>query len=130
MKKALVLMFLAGGLIGCAVQRPVATAHQSHLDAADTLATDEPAELREVYRAGNRFFSRGKLDRALIEYDYAAYDGSAAAMLRLCILHAHDDWGLLDPPRALFWCNQSARRGYRPAAQIATYLFNTYWQEE
>lgn len=117
-------------LAGCAVTTEQEQPHGEHLDAADRLASAESPELRAVYQAGNDYFRKGDLDNALIEYDYAAYDGSAAAMLRLCVIHGYDDWEELAPARALFWCQRVARRGYPPAGQIAAYLFSTYWREE
>lgn len=81
---SLLFCLVLGPLAGCSGLASREVPHGEHLEAADRLAQRDASGLRAVYQDGNDYFREGDLYNALIEYDYAAYGGSAARRPRCC----------------------------------------------
>ena len=103
---------------------------QAEMAAADQLAASEAEALQRDYNAGRRYFESGRVERALVEFDYAAYSGSNAAAARLCAIYGEGLGIKIDPVKGVFWCQRAARAGHAPAGPRARHLFETWWKEE
>jgi TPR repeat protein len=87
----------------------------------DRVARAEEPALRALYDDAGAAFGRGDYAQAFRAYDYAAWQGSTAAALRLCVL---DAYGLGTPPnpaKAAFWCARARAAGHG-LAQVERYL--------
>lgn len=134
MKNSVILVcagvLCTGLLTACAGAPPMDEALRAEMKAADEMAAGEPEALRADYEQGRRYFESGRVERALVEFDYAAYSGSAAAALRLCAIYGEGLGIKVDPVKGVFWCQRAARAGHAPAAARSRHLFQTWWQEE
>lgn len=127
-------LLLACGLITLSGSLTAQTSKPlDHFHAADQIAKSEPAQWQQSYRLADQLFGKGEnprqVNEALKELEYIAYDGSQAASIRLCAIYAYGIGLNVNPGSGIFWCRQSAMRGYRPGAGITVELFETYWQD-
>lgn len=80
--------------------------------ASDRVAGAESPTLHALYASGSEAFARGDYAAAFRDLDYAAWQGSVAAAMRLCVL---DGYGIGTPPNALkaaFWCGRAQQAGH------------------
>lgn len=91
------------------------------LRASDQVAATEAPALRAVYEGANAAFGRGDYVTALRELDYAAWQGSVAAAMRLCVLDAYGIGTAPNPAKAAFWCERARTAGH-DLAQVQRYL--------
>lgn len=89
--------------------------------AGDRISLVEPTELRALYTQANIAFGKGDYSYALRELDYAAWKGSLAAAIRLCVV---DAYGIGTEPNLLkaeFWCSRAKQAGHG-LQQVEQYL--------
>lgn len=86
------------------------------LQQSDSLAMQEDESLQSLYWEGLRHWQEGDPVAALNALDYAAWQGSQAAVSRLCVMDAYGVGGAANPLKALFWCDQAAASGHDMAA--------------
>ena len=130
MKSAKYVVLCSALLVACASGPSMDAALQAEMAAADELAASEAEALQRDYDAGRRYFESGRVERALVEFDYAAYSGSNAAAARLCAIYGEGLGIKVDPVKGVFWCQRAARAGHAQAGPRARQLFQTWWQEE
>lgn len=89
--------------------------------AGDRVATTEAPALRALYGEANAAFGRGDYAAAFRDFDYAAWQGSTAAAMRLCVLDAYGLGTPANPLKAAFWCAR-AREAGEGVVQVERYL--------
>lgn len=121
MKKLILMSLLLMTTNGMA-----ATPSEDLLRTGDSLALQETEALQTLYWEGLRHLQAGDNIAALNAFDYAAWHGSHAAALRLCVM---DGFGVgipANPPKADFWCTRAAAAGQDITA-VRDYLQKTAW---
>lgn len=115
MKIPTALLFTSLLLAGPATAAGIAGAAEASDDAwraGDAVARQEAPALRALYEDGTAAFARGDYASAFRDLDYAAWQGSVAAAMRLCVL---DGYGIGTVPNALkaaFWCGRASEAGH------------------
>lgn len=112
MKIPTVLLFSGLLLAGPASVASAADAADDAWRASDAVARQEAPALRTLYEDGTAAFARGDYASAFRDLDYAAWQGSVAAAMRLCVL---DGYGIGTAPNALkaaFWCGRAGEAGH------------------
>jgi TPR repeat protein len=123
MKSTLLTVFLLVAL--ACTHGPVPDS--AHFEAADGMAADQVRHA-DTYERGVRAWQKGRLNRAITEFEYIAYQGSAAASLRLCAIYGEGLGVQVAPVKAMFWCRRAAAGGYPPARRLMAQLFQQYWE--
>lgn len=103
-----------------------ATPSDDLLRASDTLAQQEAETLQTFYWEGLRHWQEGDNIAALNAFDYAAWQGSQAAALRLCTMDGYGVGTSANPSKAAFWCDKAAASGQDVTA-VRDYLQKNAW---
>lgn len=82
------------------------------LSRADALAARESPRLAAAYADGLQALAGGQPAAAFNHFDYAAWQGSVAAALRLCAMDADGLHSAPNPAKAAWWCERAAAAGH------------------
>lgn len=82
------------------------------LSRADALAGREPPRLAAAYAGGLQALAGGRTAAAFNHFDYAAWQGSLAAALRLCVMDGAGLHTAPNPAKAAWWCARAAAAGH------------------
>lgn len=103
---------LTGFLLSGLLLTGSAAADEDPWRASDQVARAEAPELRSLYDRGSAAFARGDYATAFRALDYAAWQGSVAAAMRLCVLDGYGIGTAPNPPKAAFWCGRAQQAGH------------------
>ena len=103
---------------------------EKHFSVADERAQEEGEPWLDIYQDAAQSFSQGDdVANAIAELNYLAYQGSAAAAIRLCAIYAYGVKNPVNPMSGLFWCGKALQAGYVPANQVRRELYIKHWRE-
>lgn len=103
-----------------------ATPGDDLLRTSDALAMQEAETIQTFYWEGLQHWQAGDSIAALNAFDYAAWHGSHAAALRLCVMDGLGVGGPVNAPKAAFWCSRAAAAGHDITA-VHNHLQRTAW---
>lgn len=103
-----------------------ATSSDDLLRTSDTLALQEAEAVQTFYWEGLRHWQSGDSIAALNAFDYAAWHGSRAAALRLCVMDGFGVGTPANPPKASFWCSKADASG-QDVTVVRDHLQKTAW---
>lgn len=106
------MKYLTGFLLTGLLLTGSAAADEDPWRAGDQVARTEAQALRTLYDSGSAAFARADYVAAFRALDYAAWQGSVAAAMRLCVLDGYGIGTAPNPLKAAYWCARAHQAGH------------------